>query len=56
MIDDHDKNLRYFKGTPLLFTAPHNINLHGYTRVNNWQEVATYFKLTPATTDVLQVY
>lgn len=48
MIDDHDKNLRYFKGTPLLFTAPHNINLHGYTRVNSWQEVATYFKLTPA--------
>ncbi|RBL93667.1 5' nucleotidase, NT5C type [Chitinophaga flava] len=40
MIDDHDKNLRYFKGERLLFTAPHNINLTDYKRVNNWEEVA----------------
>ncbi|WP_212000593.1 5'(3')-deoxyribonucleotidase [Chitinophaga sp. HK235] len=40
MIDDHDKNLRHFKGERLLFTAPHNINLTDYKRVNNWEEVA----------------
>ncbi|NIG52230.1 5'(3')-deoxyribonucleotidase [Chitinophaga sp. Cy-1792] len=48
MIDDHDKNLRYFKGEPILFSAPHNINLTDYKRVNNWKEVAAYFQLTPA--------
>lgn len=39
MIDDHVKNLQYFKGEPLMFTAPHNVNISGYKRVNNWQEV-----------------
>lgn len=48
MIDDHDKNLRYFKGERLLFTAPHNIYLTDYKRVNNWKEVAEYFQLAPA--------
>ncbi|PSL49106.1 5'(3')-deoxyribonucleotidase [Chitinophaga niastensis] len=46
MIDDHDKNLRYFKGAPLLFTAPHNVTLTDYKRVNNWEEVATFFALS----------
>lgn len=40
MIDDHVKNLRYFQGTPLMFTAPHNIHITDFQRVNNWQEVA----------------
>ncbi len=40
MIDDHLKNLDHFNGEKLLFTAPHNINITKYTRVNNWQEVA----------------
>ncbi|WP_185937157.1 5' nucleotidase, NT5C type [Chitinophaga polysaccharea] len=48
MIDDHDKNLSTFKGTPLLFTAPHNLPLTDYKRVNNWEEVAAFFALTPA--------
>ncbi|NLR78757.1 5' nucleotidase, NT5C type [Chitinophaga eiseniae] len=46
MIDDHDKNLRSFKGTPLLFSAPHNLPLTDYKRLNNWEEVATFFKLS----------
>ncbi|MGF6926883.1 5'(3')-deoxyribonucleotidase [Chitinophaga sp. W2I13] len=46
MIDDHDKNLSAFKGTPLLFTAPHNLPLTDYKRVNNWEEVAEYFELS----------
>jgi len=41
MIDDHLKNLNYFNGEKLLFSATHNINIHktGFTRVNNWGEV-----------------
>jgi 5'-nucleotidase len=40
LIDDHERNLVHFEGTPLLFTAMHNLHLTGYKRVNNWQEVA----------------
>ena len=43
LIDDHLKNLDYFDGNKLLFTAPHNQLVKGYTRVNNWQEVAEVF-------------
>lgn len=39
MIDDHVKNLQSFKGEPLMFTAPHNVNISGYKRVNSWEEV-----------------
>ena len=41
MIDDHFKNLNYFNGEKLLFSATHNINTNknGFTRVNNWGEV-----------------
>jgi 5'-nucleotidase len=41
MIDDHLKNLDFFDGEKLLFTSPHNANITGYTRVNNWKEVAS---------------
>jgi len=33
------KNLSTFKGEPLLFTAPHNINVQEFKRVNSWEEV-----------------
>ena len=41
MIDDHPKNLDYFKGHRILFTQPHNINLknESYSRFVNWKEV-----------------
>ena len=39
LIDDHEKNLRDFRGKPLVFSAFHNKKLEGYTRVNNWREV-----------------
>jgi 5'(3')-deoxyribonucleotidase len=39
MIDDHIKNLQYFKGEGLMFTAPHNILCTDYKRVNTWEEV-----------------
>ena len=42
MIDDHFKNLDYFGGQTLLFTAHHNVfaNVGRHTRVDNWQEIA----------------
>jgi 5'-nucleotidase len=47
MIDDHVKNLSHFNGEKLLFTATHNMNMHGtgYRRVNNWEEVRDLFML-----------
>ena len=39
LIDDHEKNLHTFTGTPLLFTAPHNLHINDFHRVNNWKEV-----------------
>ncbi len=42
LIDDHEKNLVNFTGTPLLFTAPHNIHIEGYLRMNSWKDVENY--------------
>tara|TARA_R110002124_G_scaffold250051_3_gene415119 strand:- start:184 stop:705 length:522 start_codon:yes stop_codon:yes gene_type:complete len=39
LIDDHVKNLDFFKGESILYTAGHNIHIDRYTRVNNWEEV-----------------
>jgi len=43
LIDDTPSNLDTFKGKGLLFTAPHNHEINGYTRLNNWLEVEEYF-------------
>jgi 5'-nucleotidase len=40
MIDDHVKNLQPFKGQGLMFTAPHNVHVTDFKRVDNWQDVA----------------
>lgn len=39
LIDDHEKNVVKFEGTPLLFDAPHNYHLEGYQRVYSWKEI-----------------
>jgi 5'-nucleotidase len=39
MIDDHVKNLDYFKGRTFLFSAGHNLHIDRHKRVNNWKEV-----------------
>jgi 5'(3')-deoxyribonucleotidase len=44
MIDDHAFNLRTFNGKGLLYTAAHNIHETAFIRVNNWQEVRTFFQ------------
>jgi 5'(3')-deoxyribonucleotidase len=43
LIDDLPRNMQRFEGKGLLYTAPHNLSVTGFTRVNNWQEVADYF-------------
>lgn len=43
LIDDHEKNLVRFPGKPILFSAPHNLLLNDYTRVNDWYEVEKMF-------------
>jgi 5'-nucleotidase len=43
MIDDHVKNLDSYKGTAVLFTAGHNLDINRHTRTNNWKEVTELF-------------
>jgi 5'(3')-deoxyribonucleotidase len=43
LIDDQPRNLRVFAGRGILFTAPHNLNVSGYTRVDNWEQVGKLF-------------
>ncbi|MDU1890818.1 MAG: 5'(3')-deoxyribonucleotidase [Dysgonomonas sp.] len=45
MIDDHPKNLDYFKGERYIFTQPHNelIESDRYIRVNSWQQIMSIF-------------
>jgi 5'-nucleotidase len=43
LIDDHCKNLDYFKGKPILFTASHNVHHKHHFRVNDWNEVLHFF-------------
>jgi len=44
LVDDMPRNLDLFHGQGILYDAPHNRAARGYTRVNNWQEVAEYFR------------
>lgn len=44
LIDDHVFNLKTFQGHGVLYTASHNISETGYTRVNNWDEVMSFFR------------
>ena len=43
LIDDSSRHFRFFSGQGVLFTAPHNINEATKVRVDNWQDVKTYF-------------
>ncbi|REA61342.1 5'(3')-deoxyribonucleotidase [Dyadobacter luteus] len=44
LIDDHLKNLDFCKGTPILFTAAHNVNITKHHRVNNWVEALQFLR------------
>lgn len=43
LIDDIPRNLQRFEGKGLLFSAPHNLTVNGFTRVENWRQVAEFF-------------
>ena len=43
MIDDHARNLIHFPGQKYLFNTPHNVDVAGYRRINNWAEAAEIF-------------
>ena len=43
LIDDNPRQLEAFQGTGILYDAPHNINVTGYTRVHNWLEIESLF-------------
>jgi 5'-nucleotidase len=47
LVDDQPKNLLRFEGQGLLYTAPHNLTATGFTRVDNWRQVAEYFAGVP---------
>ena len=43
LIDDSPRQLKVFSGTGVLYSMPYNAAAEGYVRVNNWQEIKTYF-------------
>ncbi len=43
LIDDNPRQLELFSGTGILYDAPHNIAITGYTRVHNWLEIEKLF-------------
>ena len=43
LIDDNPNQLRRFRGQGILYHSHHNINVSGFRRVHNWQEVEQLF-------------
>ena len=43
LIDDNPRQLRRFQGEGILYTSPHNMNVKGFKRVNDWLEVEQLF-------------
>jgi 5'(3')-deoxyribonucleotidase/uncharacterized protein with PQ loop repeat len=43
LIDDEPRHFRNFRGTGILFSAPHNLPESAYERVSNWRDVRQRF-------------
>ena len=43
LIDDNPRQLRRFSGEGILYSSPHNINVKGFQRVNDWLDVERLF-------------
>jgi 5'(3')-deoxyribonucleotidase len=43
MIDDLPHNLEKFNGEKFIYTAPHNLQVNHFHRLNNWKEVGEKF-------------
>ena len=39
LIDDRERHFEHFRGEGILFSAPHNVHVQGYRRVNGWRDV-----------------
>lgn len=39
LVDDRPRHFEHFRGTGILFTAPHNVNRAAQWRANNWADV-----------------
>jgi 5'(3')-deoxyribonucleotidase len=39
LIDDRERHFKNFRGEGILFSAPHNMTVEGYRRVNCWRDV-----------------
>ena len=39
LIDDRSRHFEHFRGEGILFSAPHNMDVQGYRRVNGWKDV-----------------
>ena len=39
LVDDRPRHFEHFRGTGILFTAPHNVHREAKLRANNWQDV-----------------
>ncbi len=39
LIDDTPRHFQRFRGQGILFTAPHNLHVSGYPRVDSWEDV-----------------
>jgi len=53
LIDDRSRHFARFRGTGILFTAPHNARERANIRVNNWNEVLAVL-LEPASGQAMQ--
>jgi len=51
LIDDRARHFTRFKGTPLLFSAPHNVEETRYPRVGSWSNVRAFFEAIDASAD-----
>jgi 5'(3')-deoxyribonucleotidase/uncharacterized protein with PQ loop repeat len=47
LIDDTSRHFEHFRGTPLLFSAPHNRDVTGFRRVDGWDDVRRMFLAPP---------
>lgn len=43
LIDDNARQLQTFQGEGILYSSPHNVNVTGYTRVDDWLAVEKLF-------------
>jgi 5'-nucleotidase len=51
LIDDRSRHFKDFRGTGILFTAPHNVWETGHLRANNWDDVREILEgVQPGTT------